>query len=423
VQNFCPGTDAYCHGPPSIGIDQGFTSWESFNVISFNNYIVNSGDIEGRLAVKNNFNVAAGFSVGYKTDTTPTGHDIFVPAALVVGHNSSWPNGGSIFPDGKGSPTMSYDEGAFVGDSYSDWPPYLKIRVIGTSTIIGDKDSDFEAARTFYANLQTRFGGGAINCQVNPKFGGLFFTCDDITSNFYYCSVSDTDLSAATWYNLDNCNIQASYVITVTGTGDVTLQGGRFPTIVERVVYNILGTGRTIEIQTEVGGNILSPNNIFHQTNGVTKGLVIVGDVTAVVQNNLPICNKFDPVIISAHTRDRINGNPQTRDTSASDLIPVYTFGSFALGDDITVGGAETTTVMNGVYDSNNNLFLQVDPPLTGTYGADTVITASVADPGNAVRPQIKGQAYTPPGSSSSDASSVFISAMLVALLVLLSAF
>jgi len=417
LQNVCPGDDGYCHGPPSISIDQGFTSWESFNVISFNNYIVNSGDVEGRLAVKNNFNVAAGFSIGAKTDTTPGGHDIFVPVALIVGHNSSWPIGGSIFPDGKGVPTLSYEEGAFVGDSFSDWPPYLKLRVIGSSTVIGDKDAEFEAARTFYLNLQNRFSSGTDNVVVTNQYGGLFFKCDDSAATFYYASVQGSDLSAATWYNLDNCNIQASYVINVRGSGDVTLQGGRFPTIIERVVYNIIGSGRTINIQTEVGGNILAPNNIYTQINGVTKGLVIVGDVTAVVQNNLPNCAKFDPVVISARTRARIEGHSPSRDTTTDgDLIPVYTFGSFALGDEITIGGSETVTFTKGVVDTDGNLYLQVDPVITGSYGADTVISASIQDPGNAVRPEVNAEPYTP---HSSDASSVVFSAALVALLAL----
>jgi len=424
LPNYCPGNAPNCHGPPSIGIDQGTTSWESFNVISFHNYFSpNGGDVEGRLAVKDNMVLAGGFSIGYLTDTTPGGPDIFVPAALVVGHNASWPttSGGSIFPDGKGVPNLSYEEGAFVGHSYSDWPPYLKMRVIGTSIIIGDKDAEFEAARTYYTALQATFAAGTPNVVVTPKWGGLFLTCNSNSANMYYVNINGADMSASTWWNLDNCNIQASWVLNIVGTGGVTMQGQIFPGIVERVVFNVLGSGRVITLLTGIGGNLLAPNNIYSQSNGVTKGLVIVGDVTNMVQSNLPRCTKFDPVVISAHTRQRIQGGGKKKQGTTD--IPVYSFGSFTLGDSVTVG-TETTTIVNGVYDENGYLVLVVSPALVNSYPPNTVITTTVADPLNAIRPQIpvpENPSGTVDQESSSGASTLTIfSGLFIALIALI---
>jgi len=383
------------------------TPWESFNVISFKDYVATNGDVEGRLAVRDNLYITGGFDIGLKTDTTPMGSDKFVPAALVVGHNCSWSGSGSIHPDGTGTPNQSYDEGAFLGEVIIHFPAYLVPRIIGISTIVGDKDSDFDAARVFYSNLQTRFASFGDNVQVTTQYGGLFLKCQSMEDSIYFASIDGDDLSTSTWWSLDNCNIQSSFVLNIRGNNDVTIGGGRFPAIIERVIFNVLGSGRVINLLTEIAGNLLAPNNIYHQTNGVSKGLVIVGDVTAVVQSNLPNCLKFDDVVISARTRARIEGG---------ELVPVFNFGSFNIDDQVDVGG-EKGTITDGVYDEDGNLFLVVDPALTGTHDEGTTVSTIVSDPGNTPRTQIKAVKYVP--SSSSDASSLVACFALIAALLL----
>jgi len=286
-------------------------------------------------------------------------------------------------------PNQSYQEGAFIGEDFSDMPAYLKARIIGISTVIGDKDADFEAGRSFYVALQNKFAAGTDNVVATVQWGGLFLCCNSASANFYYVTITGAQLTSITWYNLENCNIQASYVINVAGSGPLTIQGGQFPTITERVVYNILGSNRVITLLTGIAGSILAPNNIYKQTNGVTKGLVIVGDVVAVVQSNLPNCDKFDPVVISALTRARIQGTGHARGTGVGEYVAVYSLGSFSVGDQITVGGAETTTVIQGVEDVNGGLYLQVNPAIQGNYPPGTTVETTVSDPLNAVRTPI----------------------------------
>jgi len=310
-------------------------------------------------------------------------------------------------------------------------PAYLKARIIGISTVIGDKDADFEAGRTFYANLQTKFSTGTDNVVATVKWGGLFLKCNDVAATFYYVTITGAQLSSITWYNLENCNFQASYVINVGGAGPLTIAGGRFPTITERVVYNILGSGRVINLLTEVAGSILAPNNIYHQTNGVTKGLVIVGDVTAVIQSNLPNCDKFDPVVISAITRARIQGTgPNRAAEGQGTYVPVYSLGSYSVGDQLTIG-SETVTIIGGVVDGAGNFYFKVDPAIQGNYGAGTTISTTVDDPSSVVRTAITpsggnpATSETPDETSSKDdkdssASSIFASFGLIAAILAL---
>ena len=374
IDNFCPGDGPKCYGPPSIQLDQVLVPWENFNVISFYDYKAGSGDVEGRLAVKRNMVLSSGFSIGYKTDTTANGHDNWVPFGLVVGHNASW-DSGSLWPDGSGVPNASPQEEAFVGQSF-DTKDYLLMRWGSRSTVIGDKDADFESGRRYFEYLQYVFAGKPVNSQVELKWGdGLFITCDNYADEFIYVQVDDVMFSSTRWYSLENCNIASNFVITITGTGNVLFQGGRFPGVIERLIYNVVGAGRTLNITTGIAGNILAPDNNFEQPNGVTQGLVVVGDVRSVVQANKPNCRTFDPVIILSYTDGEITPSKKRQSESR---IPVPSFGGFIVGDEITIG-SETVTVVRAIIE-NDQSFLIVEPALTGTYGTNTKISTTVVD-------------------------------------------
>jgi hypothetical protein len=227
-------------------------------------------------------------------------------------------------------------------------------------------------------------------------------------------------LSQATWYSLDNCNILASYVINVGGSGDVVFQGDRFPTVIERVVYNIEGSGRYVNVTTGIGGNILAPNNILYQTNGVTRGLVVFGDVQATVQNNKPNCQHFDAIVIVGKTNGDIVDPVSSKrnveaDSAKYSYIPVASFGSFAVGDIVTIGGQNVTIV--GGAQQGSQLFLVVSPQISN-YPSGTSFSTTINDPSSVTtRPQIN-----PTMDVTSSASSV-VACLLVVVCAVLAAF
>jgi len=64
----------------------------------------------------------------------------------------------------------------------------------------------------------------------------------------------------------------------------------------ERVLWNILGSGKTVIVNTEVTGTILAPGHSYNQPgNGVVKGNIIVGDVAQAHQINRLHCEPPAP--------------------------------------------------------------------------------------------------------------------------------
>jgi choice-of-anchor A domain-containing protein len=92
------GFETQCSGLdfPLSGGDYSFTD---FDVIVFGSFIGNDGDVERRVAVKNDFSVGYGYSIGYQIDSQET----FVPFALVVGGDATW-NSGALYPNGLNTP-------------------------------------------------------------------------------------------------------------------------------------------------------------------------------------------------------------------------------------------------------------------------------------------------------------------------------
>jgi len=265
------------------------------------------------------------------------------------------------------------------------------------------------------------FSQGTPNAVAVSKWGGLSVTCNSNTDTFYYLTIDASLFGSSTWWNLENCNFQAYYVINIVGTGPVTIQGADFPTITERVIYNFVGSGRTFTTSTGLNGNILAPANTVSQNNGVTRGLIIAGNIPSAIHAQSPNCQKFAPVTITGKTA-AAGGNKR----SVTGL-PVYSFGSFAIGDSITIGG-QTVTIIGATEENGVNYFI-VDPPISGSFSKDESFSTTIADPSNIVRnPIVVTQATTPNGGTSSDhkdqtssSSNVVVALYLVALLLALT--
>jgi choice-of-anchor A domain-containing protein len=219
---------------------------------------------------------------------------------------------------------------AYVGGTFTA-PQYLLDRRSDVfPTAVGN--ARFDAAQAYFTTTQNTLAALGVNADYEIKYGnGLFLTCS-ASSDAYHVKIPASDFNKVDWITLIGCKFSARWIVDVTGNEDVTIKGQPFPAIVERVVYNILGTGRTINGQTGVAGHILSPQNAYNQPQGVTYGKVIVGNVIEARQNNKPNCKKFNTVTLSAVVVKPV----QLGDT----LIYVADLSNFVAGDQICVQGA-----------------------------------------------------------------------------------
>jgi fibro-slime domain-containing protein/choice-of-anchor A domain-containing protein len=306
--NFCAGVpvpqeqpskkQGTCPDDPSLTFGGVTYTLDNFNVISFGDFSANSGDVEGRLAVRNDLNLPnGGYSVGYELRTGgPTAIDASLPYSLVVGRDATFASG-VVYPDGSNYPYAGAQENIFVGGTFTA-PDYLQSRRTGGPCATdGCLDADFDNAQAYYTVLQSSFGSVSDSATtVVDGTGLLTITCADETNAFISTTVDGADLSKTNTWATSNCYAGGQLVINVVGSGDVAFNGNNIDWTQEKVLYNILGSGRTVTINTEVDGNILMPNNIYYQPgSGVVKGLLIAGTVKQALQINRVECDKPAP--------------------------------------------------------------------------------------------------------------------------------
>jgi len=295
---YCDGSDVTCPADingsfesncPGLTLTIGGNSysWLNYDVIVFGDFNAGSGDVEGRVAVQNDAAVGAGWSVGYETHSVPT--DQTLPYAFVVGNDLFFASG-AVFPDGSNNPFPGAQENIFVGDTFTG-PAYLDILVTGSCNgAPGCLDSQFAAVQQCYSTYQSNFAAQSDNVQQLIQWSELSLTCNDINADAYYVTLDPTKFNQYTYTAIFNCNSEASWVINIGGTGPVTLSGGSFPATPGSTVYNILGSGRTINVETQVDGSILAPFNTVNQPQGVIIGKLIARDVTVALQVNKDQC-------------------------------------------------------------------------------------------------------------------------------------
>jgi choice-of-anchor A domain-containing protein len=259
----------------------------NYDVISFNNFIAVTGDTEGRIAVRNNVNIQQGYSIGYQTHSQST--DLTVPFALIAGGNVAF-GSGAIYPDGSNSPYVGEPEDMFVGGSFTG-PDYLSALVSGTCSSPGCMNAAFDSLQSCYAGYQSSLASNADNVQSLFQWSGWYLTCNDVTASSYFVTVTASELASETWISMSNCNPAAHWVINIPGTDSVTFSGSSFPNAANNVIYNVLGSGRTINVgATALEGTLLSPFNTLSDPFSVIIGRVIAGDITASRQVNKIAC-------------------------------------------------------------------------------------------------------------------------------------
>jgi fibro-slime domain-containing protein/choice-of-anchor A domain-containing protein len=393
--NLCPGFETACEGL-NFPLDSGVYSFRDFNVISFNTFTAATGDIEGRLAAKRDVTLGAGYSIGYQLQTANNQPDNSLPYSLVSGGNVNWVSG-QLYPDGSGLPFPGTEEDMFVAGTFTG-PSYLQARATGgpcPSTNVNCLDTYFNAAHDCYQTYQDTLASYNDNVAKDTQFSALELTCSDDTLDTYYITLTSTDLTSTTYTTVSNCNFQASWVLNIAGTDDITLTGGSFPAIPGGVVYNVLGSGRTITVTgTQVNGHLLAPNNILYQTGGVIVGKVVAGDITFALQiNKQNTCPQ--PVTVTI---------PNTASNSSDGTTTFFTSNCFRDGDIVSYG-SESAVVATAV-----GTKVTFNHPVNAQAGDLFTVTVSSTD-GSRV------QTSTPSASSSSVVS--FAVAVVVALIAL----
>jgi len=329
-----------------------------------------------------------------------------VKFSFVAGHSCSWENGG-LFPDS----TSFRVEYGYVGTTFTG-PSYLAQRMVANQTTAGDLDDDFDNAQAYYVALSQNFALEDTNVDVSSQWSGIFFNCTE-ESDRYVANVDASLLNAATWYSVEpSCQYGATWIINVVGTDDVTFQGGDFPGIIEKVIYNIVGTGRTITSTSGVVGNVLSPSNTFSQTGGVTRGIVIASDIPNYLSGTNPDCESFLPFEIIV----QVNGQAD----AGSSQIPVASFSQLINGDTIDTGTGSTQVV--GRLQDGDQSYLQVNPPTNDNLGSGSFISTTVANP---ALPRTQSNITVVQSSKSGGPSSIpaFVISLTVLSMLLLALF
>jgi fibro-slime domain-containing protein/choice-of-anchor A domain-containing protein len=381
--NLCPFFESDCEGL-SFPLKNTVASFRDFNVVSFGDWNANTGDIQGRLAVRNNLNVGGGYSVGDQIQTG-SGADNFVPYSVVVGANANWVSG-AVYPEGNNIPYPGAEEDLFVGGTFTGEAD-LAARVLGSCNgNAGCLNANFDAAQQCYINYQSTLASVADNAVASISWDAIVFSCSDNSADSYSITIDASVLTQGTYYILDNCNFQATWVINVAGTGSVVFAGDNFPGVGSSIVYNILGSGRSVNVETEVNGNILAPQNVLNQTGGVVEGKVVVGTCVASLQVNKPACSNPPATSINTQSNAVV--------PKGSSHIAVNSPGGIQKGDSVSFGNQQ----FNVVSVSSNDI--EINGQTNNQNGAGARVSAPIAD-GSLSRVPVADAASSPVAAGS----------------------
>jgi len=311
LKTHCPGNGPTCNRAPPAYLFY----WDAFNVVSFDQYTCHGGDVEGRLAVKNNLDVS-GFTVGL--ETAPT--DAVSYYELVV-------SGDATYTDGSVNVGPNNRQGAIAVGGNFNAPAYLQALRDSNAYVPA---SLFNDAQTYFRNISSILSNLPVNAKASPVYStGLLLTCD-AQQDLYHVKIDAGIFKTTTWYLTSGCKFSAAWVLDITGSATVELNGAPFSGVVERVIYNVVGSN-TITANNGVAGNILAPNSNYIQSAGVTYGKVIVGNVTEARQNNKPNCINFRNVEIT----NKVVKPVQLSD----DFVYLVDIRGYAVGDQICIQG------------------------------------------------------------------------------------
>jgi len=284
VPGYCEGI-ANCpfSSDPTLTVNGAEYTLDSTNVISFSDFLANTGEVGGRLALKGDLSLGDGFSIGSAVNTAganaPFTHE---PYAVVIGANGVW-GSGEVFPTGNGYPGQSgAEEDIFAGSSFTG-ADNLAAKAVGSCGTAGCLDSQFNTIQSYYTAISNFFAAQATNVQSGSLWSGVLLTCNSATDTTYFVNIPDSLLAANTYFNSPvNCNSNAQWVVTVSGTSDVVFHGNpSFGNSATTTLWNIVGSGRTVTVQTQLDGSMLGPNNALFLSAGAVNGQVVFNSISS----------------------------------------------------------------------------------------------------------------------------------------------
>lgn len=260
---YCPFWEKDCGGY-EFTLNSTVVSFKNYHVISFGNFIANTGDVEGRLAVRNDLRLGCGYSIGFGLNTGgENATEVAEDYSLIVGNNARWCSG-ALFPgkelvqlwlissDGSGAPFEGDRENMFIGGELTA-PAYLQLRksAVSCSNCLA---SAFSSARACYTNISNNYANLNSNVNITSELSTLNLTCNSANETQYVAFISAEQISQvlinhditrkATSWVVSNCNNSAFFIINVVGNDSVTFNGGSIPLAPSNVLYNVLGCGR-----------------------------------------------------------------------------------------------------------------------------------------------------------------------------------
>lgn len=253
----------------SFDLNGNTVNFKDYDVVVFGDVTAATGDIEGRLAAGGDVTFGNGFAVGTQVGSS----SIY----SLISDDLTW-GSGALDPQGS----------TFYAAGNVSVPDYIASQRAG-GPCNGCLADGFSNVFQCYFDFQDQLQANADNVVYEAKFSTLSITCNSNTASTHYLTVSPSSLAMITYFDLSGCNENATWIITINGTEDVDFHGGSFPAKPENVIYNIIGEGRTINVNTAVLGSILAPGNYLNQTRGVVIGKVIV-DRAYILQINVIDC-------------------------------------------------------------------------------------------------------------------------------------
>jgi len=289
--NFCGISGITCPNV-SITFQDGSNNYGGANidVISFNDITLNHGDIQGRVATRNNFNGVNGVSVGDQL------HDN-LQYSLIVGQDLILDGAGAVYP---------LNHSIFVGGSASVPSDIdLASRIVNCPNS-GCLDSYFNAALSYWTQFSLSLSNQADNVDVSYTDGIAMLTCrslsislrrsdddddssdngssDSTSSGAYFITMTNVDFNNIIGYSTTNCSSSGSWVFNINGANDVIF-GGNSIQVSGIVIFNVISSARVI-VNSSVNGNLVAPSSDVYMSGGTIYGQVIAGNLSNVIQIN-----------------------------------------------------------------------------------------------------------------------------------------
>jgi len=350
-----------------------------YNVISFGSFRADTGDVEGRVIVRDDFTVGNGYSVGYEVSTANNIPDRHQDYSLIVGGTCNW-GSGALYPDGSNLPYAGAVETAFCGNGLNGADD-LKNRVGATCAgSTGCLESIFDAAKGCYDGYAANLAAINDNVQHTIVDSAMTVTCADSSATAYALTITAAEMSQFTYYVTVNCNYQAYWTINVaSGSDAVTFSGDSFPAVPGAVVYNVQGC-RTINVRdTAVNGHLLSTCSVLNQTGGVILGKVVVGDVLMSLQ-----INKEDTCQTITNVSIPIQANPDIERQNVPEGSNLCLTNNLEVLDNLVLDNGDSYVVTS--VNDGNCVTVNNDPEVVIAYSAGskvgTVTRASNAGAG-----------------------------------------